>query len=83
MVEQELANAHFQFLEMGILKLKDRNTVGPLCAGLVKDAAGWGTMSWALGLLGGLTSITTGLWCRGWIYKQDVRWRQEKELPVV
>ncbi len=59
------------------------NTVGPLCAGLVRDAAGWGTMSWALGLLGGVTAIPTGLWCGGWIYKQDVRWRQKKELPVV
>lgn len=59
------------------------NTVGPLCAGLVRDAAGWGTMSWTLGLLGGVTAIPTGLWCGGWINQQDVRWRQEKELPVV
>lgn len=55
------------------------NTVGPLIAGLVRDAAGWGTMSWALGLLGGVTAISTGLWCGGWIFKRDVRWGQEKK----
>jgi Na+/melibiose symporter-like transporter len=54
------------------------NTVGPLCAGLIRDAAGWGTMSWALGLLGGVTAISTSLWCGGWIGKQDARWRQGK-----
>lgn len=55
------------------------NTVGPLCAGLVRDAAGWGTMSWALGLLSGVTAVPTGLWCGGWILRADARWSGEKE----
>lgn len=46
------------------------NTVGPLIAGLIKDAAGWGTMSWALGLLCGVTAIPTGLWWGGWILSE-------------
>lgn len=50
------------------------NAVGPLCAGLVGNAAGWGTMGWVLGLLSGVTAVTTGLWCGGWIGKRDARW---------
>lgn len=38
------------------------NTIGPVCAGLIKDAAGWSTMSWVLGLIGGLTAVPVGLW---------------------
>ena len=55
------------------------NTVGPLCAGFVRNAAGWGTMSWTLGLLGGVTAVPTGLWCGGWILHGDARWQQEKK----
>ena len=55
------------------------NTIGPLSAGLIRNAAGWGTMSWALGLLGGVTAVPTGLWCGGWILQGDVRWRQYKK----
>ena len=38
------------------------NTLGPIIAGLIKDAAGWSTMGWALGLLGGLTAVPVFLW---------------------
>ena len=50
------------------------NTLGPLCAGLVRDAAGWATMSWVLGLMGGVTAILAGLWCGGWFTRKDERW---------
>ena len=43
------------------------NTVGPLIAGLIRDAAGWTTMAWVLGLLSGVTAIPTGLLCGGWL----------------
>lgn len=39
------------------------NTVGPICAGLIKDRAGWSTMGWVLGLIGGLTAVPVVLWC--------------------
>ena len=55
------------------------NTVGPLCAGLVRNAAGWGTMSWALGLLSGVAAVPTGLWCGGWIFQADAEWPHEKK----
>lgn len=38
------------------------NTVGPIIAGLIKDAAGWSTMGWVLGLLGGVTALPVLLW---------------------
>jgi MFS family permease len=39
--------------------------VGPLWAGLVVDKAGWGTMSWSIGLLSALTAIPTFIWVGG------------------
>lgn len=44
------------------------NFLGPLMAGMVMDAAGWGTMTWALGLLGGVSALPVGLWCGGWYF---------------
>ncbi|KAF2197813.1 MFS general substrate transporter [Delitschia confertaspora ATCC 74209] len=41
--------------------------VGPLLAGFVVENRGWGTMSWVLGLLAGVTAIPTFLWMGGWI----------------
>ena len=41
------------------------NTLGPLLAGLVRDAAGWGTMAWTLGLVSGVIAVPTGIWCGG------------------
>ncbi|KAK5128520.1 hypothetical protein LTR85_003189 [Meristemomyces frigidus] len=46
------------------------DTVGPLWAGLVMDAAGWETMTLSLGLLGGLSAIPTALWCGGWLFSK-------------
>ncbi|PIA97448.1 putative MFS-type transporter [Cercospora beticola] len=44
------------------------NFVGPLMAGMIMDHAGWKTMTWALGLLGGVSAIPIGLWCGGWYF---------------
>lgn len=38
------------------------NTIGPLCAGPIKNAFGWSTMCWSFGLFGGLTAIPVALW---------------------
>lgn len=42
--------------------------VGPIWAGQVNDAVGWGTMAWSLALLSGVTSVPTFLWAGGWIF---------------
>lgn len=44
------------------------NFVGPLMAGMIMDYAGWKTMTWSLGLLGGVSAIPIGLWCGGWYF---------------
>lgn len=38
------------------------NTLGPIIDGLIKDAAGWSTMDWVLGLLRGWTAAPVLLW---------------------
>lgn len=56
------------------------NTTGPLIVGLIRDEAGWGTMSWVLGLLGGVTAVSADSWCGGWIFKRDRRWGKETSI---
>lgn len=38
------------------------NTIGPICAGSIKNATDWSTISWSLGLIGGLTALFVTLW---------------------
>ncbi|KAI9818889.1 MAG: hypothetical protein M1827_007710 [Pycnora praestabilis] len=53
--------------------------VGPIWAGFVEAKAGWGTMSWSLGLLSALSAIPAIIWTGGLITKRhregiDKRW---------
>jgi MFS family permease len=43
--------------------------VGPLWGGFVREAAGWSTLTWSLGLLSGVSAIPTAIWCGGAIYR--------------
>ncbi|KAJ5673762.1 hypothetical protein N7462_009201 [Penicillium macrosclerotiorum] len=43
------------------------NLIGPYLAGYVKEAAGWGTITWVLGLVAGITSLPLFLYLGGWI----------------
>lgn len=45
--------------------------IGPLWAGFVKNAAGWDTMAWTLGLLSAVTAIPTAIYVGGDIWKKD------------
>ncbi|KAF2209649.1 hypothetical protein CERZMDRAFT_86953 [Cercospora zeae-maydis SCOH1-5] len=44
------------------------NFLGPLMAGMIMGHAGWKTMTWAMGLLGGVGAFPVGLWCGGWYF---------------
>ncbi|KAF8474241.1 major facilitator superfamily domain-containing protein [Kalaharituber pfeilii] len=44
--------------------------VGPLWSGFLKDAAGWGTMAWSLGLLSFITSVPVLFYTGGKLRKQ-------------
>ncbi len=43
------------------------STVGPLFAGLVRDAAGWATMTAVLALFAALSAVLATFWTGGWI----------------
>ena len=47
--------------------------IGPLWGGFINKSAGWGTMTWSLGLLCGVSAIPTAIWCGGplWSQKND------------
>ena len=45
--------------------------IGPLFAGLIRDAAGWQTTTWCLGLLSAVTGVFLLLCLEGWIGKLD------------
>lgn len=45
------------------------NLVGPFFAGFIRQGAGWGTMSWALGFVAALSGIPILLFMGGWIFK--------------
>jgi MFS family permease len=47
--------------------------VGPIWAGLIKQSYGWGTATWTLGLLSGVTSVPCLIWVDGSIRKRRMR----------
>jgi MFS family permease len=49
--------------------------IGPIWAGFVEQRAGWGTMTWSLGLLSGVTAIPTLIFTGGLITRRKIeRW---------
>ena len=47
------------------------DTAGPLLAGFMLDSVGWDAMSLTLGLLAGVSAVTTALWCGGWVFSSQ------------
>ncbi|KAK1565861.1 major facilitator superfamily domain-containing protein [Colletotrichum navitas] len=43
--------------------------LGPIIGGMIRDAAGWGTVSWTLGLVTFVTAITQVMWTGGPVSK--------------
>ncbi|MBE7180411.1 MAG: MFS transporter [Terriglobus roseus] len=43
--------------------------IGPLWGGMVREHAGWGTMTWTLAVVSGISAIPTALWCGGWLVR--------------
>lgn len=44
--------------------------VGPFFAGFIRDKAGWGTMTWAMALIAGVTTLPVLLFLGGWLFKR-------------
>jgi len=57
--------------------------VGPIWGGLINERAGWGTMSWTLGLLSAVTAVPTALWVGGWIGGKEESERRKRRLAEV
>ncbi|KAJ5126127.1 Velvet factor [Penicillium atrosanguineum] len=53
------------------------NLVGPFFAGFIRQEAGWGTMSWALGLMAMVSGIPILLFMGGWILSEPVNLEDE------
>lgn len=47
--------------------------VGPIWAGLIKQNYGWGTATWTLGLLSGVTTVPCLIWVDGSIRKRRMK----------
>lgn len=47
------------------------NLVGPYLAGYMRQASGWGTLTWVLGLVAGMTAVPLFLYCGGWIGRSN------------
>lgn len=58
--------------------------VGPIWAGLIKQNYGWGTATWTLGLLSGVTTVPCLIWVDGSIRKMRMKQeaRDEREQPA-
>ncbi|KAI9726657.1 MAG: hypothetical protein M1834_008970 [Cirrosporium novae-zelandiae] len=54
--------------------------IGPIWAGYVRDSAGWGTMSWSLGLLSGVTTVPVLLYTGGTLWKVK---KVEQQEPII
>lgn len=54
--------------------------VGPLWGGLIELSAGWGTMSWTLGLLSAVSAVPAGLITGGYLWKiKEKKEAEDKE----
>lgn len=53
--------------------------VGPFFAGFIRDDAGWGTMTWALSILTGVTGIPVLMFLGGFIGKKRVKKASSEE----
>jgi len=57
--------------------------IGPFFAGFIRQEAGWRTMSWALGLVAGLSAIPIMLFVGGWILSEPVRLHEDLDADIV
>jgi MFS family permease len=53
--------------------------VGPLWGGLIELRAGWGTMTWTLGLLSAVSAVPAGLITGGYLWKMKEKKEAEDE----
>lgn len=72
--------AHGQAYSLFNVAFAAGSMIGPLWGGFVKNAAGWGTMTWSLGLLSGVTALPTVCFVGGTIWKKRERKRERDHV---
>ncbi|KAL3422570.1 vesicular amine transporter [Phlyctema vagabunda] len=63
--------AYAQAYSLFITAFAAGTLIGPLWAGYVEDSAGWGTMSWTLGLFSVAGAVPAFFYTGGFIYKKE------------
>jgi MFS family permease len=56
--------------------------IGPIWSGYVKEAAGWGTMSWSLGLFSLAAAVPCFFWTGGFITHVNAKSGEERAIGV-
>lgn len=56
--------------------------IGPVWGGYVRDAAGWGTMTWSLGLFSLAGAIPCLLWTGGLVTEKNAKTAAERAVAV-
>lgn len=56
--------------------------IGPIWAGYIRDAAGWGTMTWTLGLFSLAGAIPCLIWTGGLITEKNAKTAAERAIVV-
>jgi MFS family permease len=72
--------AYAQAYGLFVMAFAAGTLIGPIWAGYVEDAAGWGTMSWTLGLFSATGAIPALIWTGGLITKQNAKSADERAI---
>lgn len=78
--------AYAQAYGLFVMAFAAGSLIGPLWAGYVRDEAGWGTMSWSLGLFSLSGAVPCAIWTGGLITRTNAKTGDERAiggLPVV
>jgi MFS family permease len=72
--------AYAQAYGLFVMSYAAGTLVGPLWGGLVNSTAGWGTMTWTLGLLSASGAVPALIWTGGLITRKNAKSADERAL---
>ena len=72
--------AYAQAYGLFVMAFAAGTLIGPIWAGYVRDQAGWGTMTWSLGLLSLTGAVPCGIWTGGSITRKNAKSGDERAV---
>jgi MFS family permease len=72
--------AYAQAYGLFVMSYATGTLVGPLWGGFVNSTAGWGTMTWTLGLLSASAAVPALIWTGGLITRKNAKSADEREV---